>query len=136
MCKGLTRHITDTPIIVGERWSNAKCEAEERKAVTKVQVDLIRCFDVAPPQRVFDAATSHAWNNGVPATCGSAAMRAWNQGQWTLGCRRMAYSDGGRPVWSYVKTGKTLANGKPEMRFVQGLQNRRVAERALCEGRA
>ena len=132
VCKGLTRHITTTPIIVGQRWTNAKCQAEEARAITKVQVDLIRCFDRAPPQSVFDAATSHAWNNGVPSTCGSQAMKAWNQGRWALGCRRMAYSDGGRPVWSYVWTGR-MVNGRKEMRFVQGLANRRGAERVMCE---
>lgn len=130
VCKGLTKHITDTPIIVGQRWTNAKCEAEERKAITQLQLDLIQCFDLAPPQGVFDAATSHAWNNGISATCGSAAMKAWNRGDWKLGCRRMMYSDSGRPVWSYVKD----KNGG--YRFVQGLQNRRQAERAMCEGRA
>lgn len=135
VCKGLTRHITETPIVVGERWSADKCAAEERRALTKVQLELIQCFDRVPTQGVFDAATSHAWNNGVPDTCGSAAMKAWNKGDWMLGCRRLAYSDAGKPVWSYVKTGR-LINGKPEYQFVRGLHNRRVSERAICEGRA
>ena len=85
-----------------------------------------------PPQSVFDAATSHAWNNGTAATCGSLAMQAWNAGNWELGCRRLAFSDGGSRVWSYVKTGKMLPNGRPEYRFVQGLANRRDAEYQLC----
>ncbi|MGH8073667.1 MAG: lysozyme [Lysobacter sp.] len=131
VCKGLTRHITTTPIVVGETWSAEKCEREERAAVTKVQTNLVRCFDRNPPQRVFDAATSHAWNNGVSATCGSAAMKAWNRGEWQLGCRRIYVSDGGKPVWSYVKTGRTV-NGRPEYKFVRGLANRRQAEYQLC----
>lgn len=132
VCAGLTRHITSTPIVVGERWSAEKCLAEEQKAITTVQLRLEQCFNRMPPQSVFDAATSHAWNNGTSATCGSLAMQAWNAGNWDLGCRRLAFSDSGSRVWSYVKTGKMLPNGKPEYRFVQGLANRRDAEYQLC----
>ena len=120
-CGGLTRHITDTPIIVGEVWSREKCDAEMAKALTTVQLQLAKCFKRTPPQSVFDAATSHAWNVGAPSTCGSQAMKAWNAGQWELGCRRIYISDGGRPVWSY-------AGGK----FIQGLANRRQAEFRMC----
>lgn len=136
VCKGLTRHITKTPIVVGQRWPDAKCEAEEVAAVTKVQTSLLQCFTRTPPQRVFDAATSHAWNVGVGLTCGSAAMAAWNRGEWSLGCQRLQFSDSGKSVWSYVRTGRTLPNGKPEMVFVRGLANRRAGERRMCEGRA
>lgn len=132
VCKGITKHVTRTPIIVGERWSEEKCAAEEAAAIAKVQRSLATCFLYPPPQEVFDAATSHAWNNGVAATCNSAAMRAWNAEQWALGCRRLALSDSDRPVWSYVKTGRTLPNGRPEYKFVQGLANRRQAERGWC----
>ena len=132
VCAGLTRHVTTTPIVVGQRWSAEKCAAEEQKAITAVQLRLERCFRFMPPQSVFDAATSHAWNFGTPNTCGSSAMRAWNSGDWDRGCRRLAFSDDGDRVWSYVKTGKILPNGKPEYHFVQGLANRRDAEYQLC----
>jgi len=59
-------------------------------------------------------------------------MEAWNAGEWELGCRRMSLSDAGKPVWSSVRTGKLLPNGKPEMRFVQGLANRRADETQNC----
>jgi len=133
VCRGLTKHVTDTPIIVGEVWSKSKCEAEERKAITKVQSRLIKCFKHSPSQFVFDAASSHAWNNGVANTCSSLAMQAWNSGNWELGCQRLYRSDEGRPVWSFVKTGKII-NGKPEYKFVQGLANRRHDEYKFCGG--
>lgn len=129
VCKGLTRHITDTPIVVGERWSPEKCQREEERAVIKVQFQLLKCFTRPPPQPVFDAATSHAWNFGVSATCGSSAMKAWNRGEWELGCRRIYISDDGRPVWSYVTR---YRNGQAEKVFVQGLANRRQAEYREC----
>lgn len=136
VCRGLTKHVTRTPIIVGETWSAEKCEAEERRAIVAVQTNLLRCFSRNPSQAVFDAATSHAWNFGVVATCGSSAMRAWNTGEWELGCKRLYVSDGGKAVWSYVKTGRLLPNGKPEMQFVRGLANRRRAEYVMCMGAA
>lgn len=132
VCNGLTRHVTATPIVVGERWTEERCEREEQAALIRVQDRLVKCFKRLPPQPVFDMASSHAWNNGAGATCGSAAMKAWNRGDWELGCRRMATSDAGKPVWSFVKTGRTLPNGKPEYRFVQGLANRRGDEHRMC----
>lgn len=125
VCAGLTHYVTKTPIIVGEKWSAEKCAAEEQKAIIATQLVLETCFDRMPPQPVFDAATSHAWNSGVSATCGSQAMQAWNQGDWVLGCRRLAFSDSGRRVWSYVRTPSGY-------KFVQGLANRRDAEYKLC----
>lgn len=123
VCRGITHWVTDTPVVVGEVWSQEKCEAEERAAIAAVQSELIFCFDRTEkiPQSVFDMATSHAWNFGVLKTCGSQAMQAWQSGLWAVGCKRLAISDGGKIVWSY-------ANGK----FVRGLANRRAAEWENC----
>lgn len=132
VCDGLTRHVTSTPIVVGDRWTIEQCERETRAAVVRVQMRLIQCFRATPPQSVFDAGTSHAWNFGAAKTCGSAAMSAWNRGDYPLGCRRLHRGDDGRMVWSYVKTGRTLPNGQPEYRFVRGLQDRRRAEGEFC----
>lgn len=125
VCKGLTKHVTTTPVIVGEHWAPAKCEREERAAVVAVQRQLLQCFRLTPPQSVFDAATSHAWNFGASKTCMSSAMQAWNEGHWELGCRRLQQADSGRLIWSSTKV-----NGKYV--FVRGLANRRAAERAMC----
>lgn len=127
VCNGITRHVTQTPIIVGERWTEEKCEREEQTAIIKVQTALAKCFKLAPPQSVFDMASSHAWNLGYPATCGSGAMAAWNRGEWERGCQRISRGDDGRIVWAFVtdpKTGKKV--------FVQGLANRRADETQKC----
>lgn len=131
VCDGLTRHVTATPIIVGEVWTLEKCQSETQAAVIKVQRQLARCFTRPPNQTVFDMATSHAWNFGAGATCGSQAMQAWNRGEWGLGCRRLALSDAGRPVWSYVCT---VENDERVCRFVRGLANRRHDEWQHCAG--
>lgn len=134
VCKGLTKHVTNTPIIVGERWTEEQCEREEFAALIKVQTAVHGCFTITPPQEVFDAASSHAWNNGAGSTCTSLAMEAFRRGAWDLGCQRLGLSDSGKPVWSFVKTGRVI-NGKPEYKFVQGLANRRAAETKYCKGR-
>ncbi len=131
VCNGLTRHVTSTPIVVGERWTEAKCEVEEQAAVTGMQQRLAPCFTRAPNQMVWDMASSHAWNLGPAATCGSGAMAAWNRGQWALGCQRIARGDDGTLVWSY--TCKTVADQR-QCTFVQGLANRRADEAATCGG--
>lgn len=131
VCDGLTRHVTDTPIIVGHVWTMEQCAAETQAAVIKVQRSLARCFTRAPNQTVFDIATSHAWNFGAGATCNSLAMQAWNRGDWELGCRRLAMSDAGRPVWSYVCK---IEGGERVCHFVQGLANRRNDEWQHCAG--
>ena len=131
VCKGVTKHITTTPVVVGERWSEEKCYREESAAIVKVQVALAGCFKVLPPQYVFDAASSHAWNNGAGATCGSLAMQAFNKGDWELGCRRLSLSDAGRPVWSFVRRTDPVTK-QVTFIFVQGLANRREEETFYC----
>jgi lysozyme len=121
VCSGLTPYVTATPMRVGEDWGAAKCDREERLALIPLQQRLRRCFTREPPQSVFDMASSHAWNFGVQATCGSSAMRAWNAGQWEIGCERLQVSADGRLIWSY-------AGGK----FVRGLAKRRADERNAC----
>lgn len=122
-CNGITPKVTDTPMKVGDVWSAAQCRDETRRALALVQTPLARCFARTPPQHVFDAATSWAWNVGTPSVCGSGAMRAWNAGDWATGCRRMMVSDSGKLQWVY-------AAGK----FYPGLANRRASEMALCAG--
>ncbi|KRC36224.1 lysozyme [Acidovorax sp. Root219] len=132
VCKGLTKHVTTRPLVVGQRWTVQQCAQEEGAAIEALQLRLANCFTRLPPQAVFDMATSHAWNNGVGNTCASQAMVAWNVGDWELGCERLSRSNAGKLVWSYVRTGRMLADGRPEMRFVQGLANRRADETKTC----
>lgn len=121
VCNGLTRHVTKTPIIVGEKWTNEECEIHEQAVTITVQRELAACFRRLPPQSVFDAATSHAWNFGVRKTCNSVSMQHWNRGQWGLGCTRLAYKVDYTPNWAH-------AGGK----FYPGLWSRRKDEMKLC----
>lgn len=129
VCNGLTRHVTRTPIIVGQRWTDEQCELEERLAMETVQRTVARCFRLGPPQSVFDMASSHAWNFGAAATCGSGAMSAWNRGEWERGCQRISRGDDGRMVWSFTSR---MVDGRKQYTYVRGLANRRAAETAKC----
>lgn len=121
VCKGITKHTSPYPVVVGERWSQAKCDEVEQQVVLETQRALQKCVTTAVPQSVFDALTSHAHNFGWPRTCGSQAVQAINRGDIQTGCDRLAYGPDGRPVWAYVGT-----------KYIQGLHNRRKAERELC----
>ena len=45
---------------------------------------------------------------------------------------RLVFSDSGKRVWAYTKTGRKLPNGKPEYRYVQGLANRGDDRLRVC----
>ena len=132
VCNGLTRHVTRTPIVVGERWTEEKCVVEETNALERVQRDLLPCFKRLPPPSVLDMASSHAWNLGAQSTCGSGAMDAWNRAEWEQGCQRISRGDDGRMVWSFTSR-IDPATGKKVYTFVQGLANRRQDETAKCQ---
>lgn len=121
VCKGITRHTSPYPVVVGEVWSKEKCREVEEKVVLDTQRKLRECINYLVPQQVFDALTSHAHNFGWPSTCNSQSVKEINKGNIEKGCDLLAYRPDGSPNWSY-------AEGK----FVQGLHNRRIAERELC----
>ncbi len=122
VCSGLTNAVSEKKLIKGDKWTQEECNKNEEKALAKLQEQLALCFRELPPQSVFDAATSHAWNFGVGKTCTSGAMKQWNKKDYTLNCRLIAYQyDGTTPNWSF-------SDGK----FVQGLHNRRVDEMQTC----
>jgi len=129
VCNGITRHVTTEPVIVGQTWTTEKCERVEQAALESVQTRLAGCFRVPVPQSVFDMATSHSWNFGVHSTCGSSAMQAWNIGELELGCRRIAFSDLGKRVWSYACTG---SGPSKECKLIRGLALRRDDEARKC----
>ncbi|WP_055128626.1 lysozyme [Pseudomonas mediterranea] len=128
VCKGITRHTSPFPVVIGDYWSAARCADVEQLVISKGQLLLADCItnqDVG--QNTFDALSSHAHNVGTPSTCASRAVALINAGRIAEGCRALAWAPDGRtPVWAFV----TDAQGRK--RFVQGLHNRRLAEMELC----
>ena len=127
VCKGITKHTSPYPVIVGDYWSDERCEEVERLVVSKGQLELADCItnqDIN--QKTFDALSSHGHNFGNPSTCASRAVVLINLGRVAEGCNALAWGADGRPVWAYV----TDANGR--LVFVRGLHLRRLDERRLC----
>ena len=131
-CGGLTKHTSPYPVIVGEVWSQERCDEVLELVVQKTQLKLADCLKGPVTQNQFDALSSHAHNFGVANTCASRALNLLSQGKVKEGCNALAYAPSGTPVWSYVDSGKVDKNGVKVMVFVPGLFNRRKAEVALC----
>lgn len=129
VCKGITKHTSPYPLVIGDYWSDERCEEIERLVVSKGQLQLADCIDNKNiSQNTFDALSSHAHNFGAARTCASRAVGLINAGRITDGCKAIAWSaDGKTPAWSYV----TDAKGRPV--FVLGLHKRRLAEMKFCE---
>lgn len=122
VCSGLTNAVSKKKLVSGDKWTQAECDTYESVALDEIQTKLAMCFTKLPPQSVFDAATSHAWNVDVSKTCKSESMRQWNIGNYKMGCQLLAFQyDGKTPNWSY-------SDGK----FVKGLHNRRQDEMNYC----
>jgi GH24 family phage-related lysozyme (muramidase) len=127
VCKGITKHSSPYPVVVGDYWSDARCAEVESLVISKGQLALADCLtNQAIGQNTFDALSSHGHNLGVPSTCASRAVSLINAGRIAEGCKALAWAPDGTPVWAYV----TLPNGRKQ--FVQGLHNRRLAEMELC----
>lgn len=128
VCKGITKHTSPYPVVVGDYWSDARCAEVEHLVVEKGQLALADCLtNQAIGQNTFDALTSHGHNFGVPTTCASRSVGLINAGRITEGCKALAWAaDGRTPVWAYVTDAR---GGK---KFVPGLHARRLAEARLC----
>ncbi len=120
-CNGLTNAVSPYPVVVGEVWSQEKCDTAEAMVIETTQLALGKCITGRITQSAFDALTSHAHNFGVGKTCGSTAVGLINAGHLVEGCHAISQTPDGKPNWS-------SAEGK----FYQGLYNRRLAETALC----
>ena len=128
VCKGITRHTSPYPVVIGDFWSDARCDQVEQLVIVKGQLQLADCITYQQVgQNTFDALSSHAHNFGVPTTCASRAVGLINAGRIADGCKAMAWApDGKTPVWAFV----TDAQGRKQ--FVRGLHARRLAEASLC----
>ena len=127
VCKGITKHTSPYPVVLGDYWSDERCDEVERMVVSKGQLRLADCIENQDvTQNTFDALSSHAHNFGAPSTCASRAVGLINKGDIEAGCKALAHAPDGSPVWSYIK--------QPDgsFKFTPGLYNRRLDEVKLC----
>lgn len=113
---------TDPHAKVGTRLTTDQCEQINRRTLLEYGYAVLGCvnWDYLTARRLIGL-TMFAINVGKDGACNSRAVRLINAGNVAQGCDALARTPDGRPAWSY-------AGGK----YVQGLQNRRQAERSLC----
>ncbi len=102
---------------LGDRTTPPKALARALNDVSQFEGALKECVAVPLHQHEYDAFVSLAYNIGPDAFCNSTLVRLLNAGDYAAACAQISR-------WN-------RAGG----RVVQGLVNRRAAERAKCEGR-
>lgn len=110
ICYGSTTNVRP-----GQVATPAECDTMLARDTAAHAEGLAACLTRPVPPRVFAAFVSFSFNVGVRGACRSRAVAALNAGNFRAGCA-------GLSSWVY-------AGG----RRVQGLVNRRAAERRLCE---
>lgn len=83
--------------------------------VLRVERALERCVKQQPPQKVYDAAVSFAFNVGTGNACSSTLVKLLNQRRWADACRQL-------PRWVYVKG---VFNQRAVSDVMDGAVNRR-----------
>lgn len=117
---------TDWDAKVGEKLTDDQCREVNKVTLLEYGYAILGCvsWDYLTASRLIGL-TMFAVNVGKEGACGSQAVRNINAGRVMQGCDLIARTPDGRPNWS-------SADGK----YVQGLQNRRQAERKLCREEA
>lgn len=113
ICDGITRGVRP-----GQRATHEECDRRLYQELLLIDVELAGCLRLDTPPGARAAAISLAYNVGPAAVCGSTMVRKFNAGDIVGGCEELRR-------WVY-------AGGKR----VQGLANRREAERAVCLGQS
>lgn len=108
-CYGETQGIK-----LGQRFTKEQCDAMLAARLPQYDKAIAACIHVNLPDKTRAALISFAYNVGPAAACRSTAFKRINAGNIRGGCDALMN-------W-------TMAQGK----VVQGLKNRRTAERMLC----
>lgn len=113
---------TDRSAVVGTKLTSDECREINKGTIIEYGSAVLACtnWEMLSSDRLIGL-TIFAINVGKSGACKSQAVEAINAGRIAEGCNLMATTRDGKPNWS-------SAGG----RYVQGLQNRRQAEKALC----
>jgi lysozyme len=96
------------------RYTRAECDAMLAKSIEKHASPVLACLPDHAPLEVKAAFVSFGYNVGTSAACSSTAARRVREGRYPEACNALM---------AWVNAGG---------RRVQGLVNRRAAERELC----
>lgn len=99
-------------------YTRVECEAMLQKSLAKYAGPVLDCLPTNAPLSVKAAFTSLAYNNGVAKVCPSNTAAAARAGHYAQACNMLL-------AWNKARV-------KGKLVPVQGLTNRRKAERELC----
>ncbi len=105
---------TGPEAVVGKRYTAAECRTQLAGDARSHALPLTRCITREIPPETFAALISLSYNVGPAGVCRSSAVRYVNAGQFKQACEA---------ITRYNRAGG---------RVIQGLVNRRSAERRLC----
>ena len=108
--------------MVGTKLTADDCREINKITLLEYGYDVLACttWEHLTAKRLIGL-TLFAINVGSQSACNSQAVKNINAGNINAGCRLLATRPDGTPNWSY-------AGGK----YIDGLQNRRQAEKQLC----
>lgn len=111
VCYGETRGVQ-----MGDSYTPAECKAMLEAALVEYRDGVVACIPDLPeqPEGVQVALVSWTYNVGIGAACGSTLARLANADDWRGACNQL-------PRWN-----------RGGGRVIQGLTNRRAAERKVC----
>ena len=112
---GTTVYPDGTPVKLGDKTTRKQAVEFMRHDLDVFEQGVRRCVKVPLTQNEYDAYVSLTYNIGVGAFCGSTLLRILNTGNYSAACAQISR-------WN-------RAQGK----VVNGLTNRREAERKTCE---
>lgn len=109
ICDGITSKVK-----AGQRETEDGCDQRLYQHLKMIDLQLAQCVTPLAPDNAYAAVISLAYNVGVGSVCQSTLVKKLNKGDILGACNEL-------PRWVY-------AGG----RRIQGLVNRREAERAIC----
>jgi lysozyme len=109
---------TGPDVIAGRRYTKAECDAFLAQDLAIANAQVKRCLPMPMLPQIEGALTSATFNAGPRVVCGSTLQKRALANDWPGACAALE-------MWKYI--GRTVS---------PGLLNRRMDERAVCEGRA
>jgi lysozyme len=113
VCYGETKGVK-----IGDSYTKPECDAMLARRVAEFRDGLAGCIPIDMPEGMAVVLVDWSYNIGIGAACRSTLARKANAGDLFGACDQLL-------VWN-----KGRINGK--LQRIQGLANRREAERALC----
>jgi lysozyme len=133
---GSTTRADGSPVRMGDTITAPQALARAMRDVGKFEGAVKGCVTVPLTQGEYDAYVDLAYNIGPGAFCDSTLVLELNAGRYESACVHIEdFVCGPATEDTRAKPGERCYSKRHAMRVNKGLQNRRAATRAVCEGR-